>query len=338
MSRWIAATMAGLVLMAQPAGAAPRGPTTSPEGNPVGPVAPAPAAAPAPVVRRAPPPPPPPPQPTTVEGLVVTARPAAPPVDTVSAFVAEVSAPTANGRLARWDRKICPGVIGLKPPYGQVLIDRIAAVSAVVGLETGAPGCKANMVIIATDDSQALAKSIVDRNPSVFARWERGMSRGEKALGEFVETPTPVRWWHVTRTMTADGQSYTQGSSVRVRSVGRLRANTRDDFNHVIILIDVKRVGVIRFEALADYITMIGLAQIEPDADLGGARSIIGLFADRDSGAEPARGLTEWDAAYLLGLYSANRDVVRGSRQERDIARRMLQQLGTPVSSTEPSE
>eukprot|EP01035_Chromulina_nebulosa_P035868 gene35867-48236_t len=63
------------------------------------------------------------------------------------------------------------------------------------------------------------------------------------------------------------------------------RANTRDDFNHVIILIDVKRVGVIRFEALADYITMIGLAQIEPNADLGGARSIIGLFADRDSGA-----------------------------------------------------
>jgi hypothetical protein len=336
MSRWIAAAMTGLVLMAQPAGAAPRGPATSPEGNPVGPGAPAPAAA-APAPAR-PAPPPPPPQPTTVEGLVITARPAAPPIDTVSAFVAEVSAPTANGRLARWDRKICPGVVGLKAPYGQALIDRIAAVSAAVGLETGAPGCRPNMVIIATDDSQTLAKSIVDRNPAAFARWERGMSRGDKALGAFVETPTPVRWWHVTRTKTADGQSYTQGAAVRVRSASRLRATTRDDFDHVIILIDVKRVGVIRFEALADYITMIGLAQIEPDVDLTGVKSVIGLFADRDSGAEPARGLTEWDAAYLLGLYSANRDVVRGSRQERDIARRMLQQLGAPVTGTEPAE
>jgi hypothetical protein len=269
---------------------------------------------------------------------VITARPTAPPVDTVSDFVAQVSAPTANGRLARWDRKICPGVVGLKAPYGQRLIDRIAAVSAAVGLETGAPGCRPNMVIIATDDSQTLARSIVDANPQAFARWERGMSRGDKALKAFAETPSPVRWWHVTRTKTADGETYTQGTSVRVRSMGRLRATTRDDFDHVIILVDVNRIGVIRFDALADYITMVALAQIEPDVEVDGVQSIIGLFAARDHGAEPPQGLTEWDAAYLLGLYGTNRDVVRGSAQERDIARTMLKQLGAATPAPPPQD
>lgn len=333
MSRWVATALAGLVLLAQPAGAAPRGPTTSPEGNPVGPGAPAPAVASprAEAPEEAPPP-------TPVEGLVITARPAAPPIDTVSAFVAEVSGRTANGRLARWDRKICPGVVGLKAPYGQRLLDRIAAVSAAVGLETGAPGCKANMVIIVTDDSQALARSIVDSNPVAFARWERGMSRGDKALKAFVETPTPVRWWHVTRTKTAEGETYTQGTSVGVRSASRLRATTRDDFDHVIIVVDVRRVGVIKFEALADYIAMVGLAQIDPGVDLGGAKSILGLFADRDRGADAADGFTEWDAAYLLGLYNTNRDVVRGSHQEREIARAMLKQLGAPAPEADDAE
>lgn len=335
MSRWVAAGMACLVLTASPASAAPRPATTSPEGNPP---AGAPVPSVAPPLRAAQAEPAAAPPATTVEGLVITARPAAPPADTVSAFVAEVSAPSANGRLARWDRKICPGVVGLKAPYGQALIDRIAAVAGAVGLETGAPGCRPNMVIIATDDSQTLAQSIVDQNPAAFARWERGMSRGDRALKGFVETPTPVRWWHVTRTKTAEGESYTQGSGVRVRSASRLRATTRDDFDHVIILVDVKRVGVIRFEALADYIAMIGLAQIEPDVNIGDARSIIGLFEERDRGTEPATGLTEWDAAYLLGLYGANRDVVRGSRQEREIAKAMLKQLAAPAATTNPND
>lgn len=312
MSRALIMAIAALGLLARPVSAAEPPAETPPQ-----------AAAPAPADS------------TTVEGLVITARPTPPAIDTVSAFVAEVSAPSANGRLARWDRKICPGVVGLKAPYGQALVDRVAAVSAAVGLEPGAPGCRPNMVIIATDDSQALARSVVDSRPAAFARRERGMSRGDRALKAFVETPAPVRWWHVTRTRTAEGESYTQGSGVRVRSASRLRATTRDDFDHVIIMVDVRRIGVIRFEALADYITMIGLAQIEPDIDLGKTRSILGLFAARDRGAEPVDGLTEWDAAYLLGLYGANRDVVRGSRQEREIAQDMLRRLG-PKPASEP--
>ncbi|MDP1735971.1 MAG: hypothetical protein Q8L23_00870 [Caulobacter sp.] len=335
MSRRVAAAMAGLMLLAQPAGAAPRGPSTTPEGNPVDPSMPT---ATAPAARgAAPPAPSSPPKETTVEGLTITARPVAPPIDTVSAFVSDVSAEGPNGRLARWDRKVCPGVIGVKQPYAQRLIDRIALVAVTVGLQVGEPGCKANMVIVATDDSQAMAKMVVDRNPTAFGRWETGVSRGRAALKDFVETPRAVRWWHITRTILADGEAYDRGSLVTVRSLGRIRATSRDTFDHVVIMVDVTRVGVIRFEALADYVTMVGLAQIDPDADPAGVSSILNLFAARDRGGVQPTGLTGWDVAYLQSLYSVNPNVIRGSRQERDIVRAMSDRLGVAPADREPA-
>jgi hypothetical protein len=313
MSRWAALAVAVLMLVAPSAGAAPKGPTT-PVGDPIGG--------------------PQPPRDTTVDSLVITAPPAQAPIDSIGAFVGAVSEQTANGRLARWDRKVCPGVIGLKPPHGQILIDRIAVIAVSVGLEPGDPGCKANMIIVATDDGQALARSVVDGNPRGFARYESGATRGKAALKDFVETPRAVRWWHVTRTIGADGQRYGRDEdgpgSITVRSLGRLSATTRDDFDRVIIMVDVTRIGVIRFEALADYIAMVGLAQIDPDADAAGVTTILNLFADRDRGRDPAVGLTEWDLAYLQSLYSTKREVIRGSRQERDISRGMEGRLAPP--------
>lgn len=319
MSRLIVglSALALLLVLGQPAAAAPGGSGVTPEGNPAAKAAAAPAASPAP--------------PTQLEGLVITARPIAPPVDTVSAFVADVSAQSANRRLARWDRKICPGVIGLKDPYGQQMIDRIALIATTVGLQIGDPGCKPNLIIVATDDSQTMIKMLVDKNPTAFGRWEDGITRGRAAaLTDLVEAPRPVALaWHVTHVTMADGRTYTRGSQVLVRSMGRVRGTTRDNFDHVFVMIDVSRVGVIRFSALSDYIAMVGLAQIvDPDTDPTDVPSVLNLFAARDKGAAPPIGLTSWDVAYLQALYNVNPNVIKGSRQEGQIVRDMAARLG----------
>lgn len=326
------------LLLAAPAGAAPKGPSTSPEGNPVGPGAPLPV----PPTRKPAAVPPAPPPPTPVEGVVIQARPAAPAVDTVTAFVDNISAPTPNGRLARWDRKICPGVIGLQEAYAQKLIDRIATIAVTIGLQVGDPGCKANMVIVATDDSQAMAKMVVDRNKRVLEGGVDGSSRGRKALKDFVETPRAVRWWHVTQTLGVDGFGYQRDTedgpgSLQVRSLGRIRATTKDNFVGVIIMVDVSRVGVINFSALTDYVAMVGLAQIDPDTDPAGVPTVLNLFAARDKGAKAPLGLTSWDVAYLQALYNTNPAVIRGSRQERQIVKGMADRLGV-APSDEASE
>lgn len=266
---------------------------------------------------------------TTVEGLVVTA-PAKTDKEQITSFVTSVTATSADKRLARWDRKICPGVIGLKPAYAQLLLDRIAAVAQSVGLEVGKPGCKADILIVASADSDALVRQAVKDNPDTFAKYEDGVSRGRKALDAFIESDAPVRWWHVTSRKTSDGQTYVQGANVRVRSVGRVKSNTRTDFDHVVIVLDVRRIGTVRFGALADYIAMVSLAQINPDADTKGVSSILNLFTDKAAGATPPDSLTDWDMAYLRGLYSARRDARRGDRQEADVVRSMGTTLAPP--------
>lgn len=264
---------------------------------------------------------------TDVEAVVVTAR-QQPARDAITGFVASVSAESGNGRLARWDRKVCPGTIGLKPVYAQMMIDRIAATAVQVGLEVGEPGCKANMIIVGTDNSPALVANIVKENPDAFGKFDGGVSRGRRHLEAFVVSEEPVRWWHVTTRVSADGEKYSAGESIRIRDAGRLHATTRDDFSHVVIVMDARRMGALKIAALADYIAMVGLAQIEPEAKTDGVPTILNLFADKKAGLTPAEGLTDWDIAYLKGLYAARRDAPRGAAQERDVVRTMSDSLG----------
>lgn len=264
---------------------------------------------------------------TTVESLTVTAK-KVPETEAIEAFVTSVSEQTANRKLGRWDRKVCPGVMGMRNDYARILIDRIAETAVKIGLDVGEPGCKANMIILATADSDKLTKQMVKDYPDAFAKYDSGVRRSRKDLDAFVATGAPIRWWHVIGRTTADGQKYDQGESVRVRDVGRLHSTTRDDFATVIIIMDTTRIGKLRFSSLADYIAMVGLAQVDPDADVGGVSSVLNLFDDRAAGVEPAVAMTEWDMAYLKGLYTARRDARRGEAQEDDIARSMVKDLG----------
>lgn len=274
---------------------------------------------------------------TTVEGLVVTARPV-PEKEAIAAFVSAVSAPTANKRLARWDRKICPGVVGVREQYAQVLNDRIAEAAIRVGLEVGEPGCKANMLIVGTGESDKLVRNMIAGNSDAFAKYDSGVTRGRRALDAFINSKAPVRWWHVTARKTVDGQRYQAGDSVQVRDVGRLRATTREDFDHVIIILDVKRIGKMPLGALADYIAMVGLAQISPEAETSGVSSILNLFDDRDAGLTPPERMTEWDIAYLGGLYDARRDTPKGAAQEQDMVRSMAKDLAAPAKPKDEAD
>lgn len=257
---------------------------------------------------------------TTVSEVVVVASP----IEALRSFVGEISAPASEGQLARWDRKICPGVLGLSARHAAYLNDRLAVAAYRVGLDVGEPGCRPNIFIGFTRDAGALAADIVKDNPGLVDKYgQEGGTRGRRALRDFVETPRPVRWWHVTRTVTSDGFVVRPGEQVTVRSAGRVSRTTRQDFDRMIVLVDTSKVGVVRFGALADYVAMVALAQVDPTADTEGYSTILNLFADRDAGREPPEALTDWDVAYLQGLYQARRDALNDRRQQSDIVRRM---------------
>jgi hypothetical protein len=256
----------------------------------------------------------------------------------VREFVGEVSEAGQLDQLGRWDRSICPGVVGMRQHYAQVLIDRIAQIAFRVGLEVGEPGCSPNVLIYVTEHSDVLARELVTQHGALVSRRHtHGNTRGRDALQDFANTPRTVRWWHVTRTHSGDGFAVDQGESVRVREASRLRRGTREDFDRVLIIVDARRIHGYRFGAVADYVAMAALAQTDPDSNTSGFETILNLFDDQAE-SRPLT-ISDWDLAYLDGLYHMTRDANDDGRQRADIARRMRRQVDAPppAAAAEPA-
>lgn len=234
--------------------------------------------------------------------------------EVVRAFVADVSVSNSRrGQLARFDRRVCPGVIGMRPDYAQVLNDRIARIALVLGLQIGEPGCRPNILIVAAADAEQIAGHI-DAAPNTFERYAETVERRNEALAS-IRRPRPVRWWHQTEQLVTE------------TSRSRLRSPARTDIRRALILLDMEQIGTVNFGALSDYVAMAALARLNPDADVSGQSTILTLFESAESRRDDV-GLTQWDADYLQALYGAERHYAVRRQQEADIVWRMMRRPG----------
>jgi hypothetical protein len=271
---------------------------------------------------------------TTSDDVVVTADRLQ---EVVREFVGEVAvAPGGERQMARWDRKICPLVAGLPARQMQYMADRISQRANEVGLIPEGAGCKANILIFVTPDASRFAEGIVTEYRELVAYYSTSgiNTLGRGPLEDFTTTTAPVRWWHVNQTVSADGQQLGDdtgsGGMRTLRSgqpPGRLRRSTRQDFLRVLIVVDARQAAGLQFQALSDYVAMVSLAQLDPAGETTNIPSILNLFAEQQAGRTPPAAMTEWDEAYLNGLYNARRTAPREVWQQRDIARRMVDSL-----------
>ena len=260
----------------------------------------------------------------------------------VQSFIQEAAAPPPGRRLARWNRKVCVGVTNMDARYAQLMLDRIATISADVGIDMGTPGCKPDVMVVMSADAGALARALVEDDPRGFRPSTSATDLGPRALELFQSTEAPVRWWHVSLPVTVDtgqvaielvgehviGREGHEPLIVPVRNASRVRSNVREDLARVIIVIDVAKVGQVGFGALSDYVAMVALAQLSLDADTSKYNTVLNLFAD---GSDRLAGLTQWDKDYLKSLYTARNDLARATQQSEDILRGMTGQRDTRI-------
>ena len=236
--------------------------------------------------------------------------------NTTQTFVREVGAPARTRGLARWRGGLCAGVANLQNDTAQYIVDRVSDVARDVGLSAGAPGCTPNVLVIATQNAKAFTPMFVASRPRLFVVGGSGMDRGRSQLASFENSDQPVRWWHVSAPIDPDsGQiavripgacdgdcggplSYAPKLNV---TASRLMNRTEDDLKRVFIIVDVDKIANVSVEQLGDYIAMVALAQINPDADTGGYSTILNVFENPSD----TPGLTLWDRTYLKGLYEA---------------------------------
>jgi hypothetical protein len=233
----------------------------------------------------------------------------------VDEFVGEVVAPSLGRGLARWNKRLCVGVSNVNRSAGQYIADRISRLAADVGLDVGEPGCVPDVVVLFTTDGPATAAQMVDTDPTLFrpAANQGGSTRGRAALDDFVRSDRAVRWWHVSLPVDARNHQpaiwmpqMERAPSVNVAGPSRIHDGVVDDLVRVLIVVDSRRLAGATWQQLGDYLAVISLAQIDPDANTRAFDTILNLF----SNPKAYSGLTDWDLSYVRALYEYDQERV----------------------------
>lgn len=246
-------------------------------------------------------------------------------------FVGEVAEPNRRRGLARWNGDVCVGVANLRGEAAQYIVDRVSTVAADLNLRAGDPGCTPNLLIVATDDGGELSRMLVQERRRAFRMGGSGMDRGGEALKDFQETDRPIRWWQMSMPVDSEtgaaavripgdcsapcASASDYAPQISVFAASRLRTQIVDNIIRTIIIVDVDDVSHLSIQQLSDYIALVSLAQIDPNADTSGYSTVLNVFED----PQEIAGLTDWDVAYLEGLYGAERNAANGRANRTEI-------------------
>lgn len=247
--------------------------------------------------------------------------------------------------LARWQVRVCPLVSGLPRAYGEFILERVTQIAQQAGAPLAGRYCRPNLYILVTKQPQPLLLDLAKRHLDVVFG-----GADPQAIGAFIAESKPVKTWYNTVRRTAEGlpmqhmsfpgnQSMKQGPNlppyaVRAPGLGddittnpwsqasRLTFNEVWAIYEVFVVVDPTRFKTVSLGQLADYVSMVGLAQIKLDAALGHVPSILTLW---DMGPEAASpGLTAWDRAFLKAVYATEQKSIV---QRSAIARGMVHDL-----------
>jgi hypothetical protein len=276
---------------------------------------------------------------TAVQDVEVTAQRQSA-YDAARSFVDEIAETPPDRGLARWDGRVCVGVVNMRGAAAQAIVDQVSQRMLDIGMDIGEPGCKPNIMIIATVDGGATARALVQARPRNFNPGFSGTRLTIAALERFQANDNPIRAWRLTVPVDADTGAPTvrlPGEEFKYRAVrqpSRLRTMDRNVFARTFVILDVAQTNGFDTGAIGDYIAMVSLAQIDDRAEVAGYDSILNLFTDPTG----SRHMTDWDLAYLRSLYAAELNELHTTQQEGNVAERMTNQPQTPASAPQPQQ
>lgn len=213
----------------------------------------------------------------------------------------------ATKSLARWSKPICPLVAGIPAAQGEFILRGISQAALAAGAPLGPTKCKANFHVVVTSEPDELLVLWRKRAPRLFG----GASR--TAVRHVMGTPRPIRiWYNAQEVCAGGGWTATQdasgifgqmltGGDCTIKDT-RLEFNALRPISSVIVLVDFDDVKAMKLGALTDYISMVGLAQVDLDGNWGDAPTVLRLFSN--SADVAAQRMSAWDRSFLKALYS----------------------------------
>lgn len=216
--------------------------------------------------------------------------------------------------LVRWDQPLCPLAAGLPRDMDEFILARISQVATGAHVPLAGEHCKANLYVIATRYPDLLLKKWRQRNPRMYR-----LCNGIGGVRAFMHSRRPVRVWYNTEwTHESGGPASLNSLQLPYFNpfngcVGggdggtRLEYSTVQGLASVFIIVDLTQTKSLTIGQLADYVSLLGLAQIDLGGDPGKVPTILTLFRDPQ---HPPHALSAWDEALLYSLYNTRQSNV----------------------------
>jgi hypothetical protein len=263
-----------------------------------------------------------------------------------------------TGKIARWEHRLCPVVVGQTPSYTRFLTQRVQYVGQAVGAPVNTDSdCTPNIEIVFTTTPQALLDTVNKDNQSYLGYFS---SVDEK--NALATVTRPIQAWYSTESTDLRGRRrLDMGRSIVANTtvqnfngltgpIGDTGANTaggaltdmapffystgnhlndgiRTGFRHILIVIDSAKLAGQDMVPLADYIAMMALTQLN---DLDVCQDLPSVANRMAQGcSHVANGLTKYDMAYLEGLYhmTAGRNMVAQRSEIGDLMTDRLEEI-----------
>jgi hypothetical protein len=203
--------------------------------------------------------------------------------------------------IVRWNAPICLLVAGLTAEDVKIVSARLSQISSSAGAPLARAPCQPNFIIVATSEPDRVLNAWYARDNRLFGDATPAL------ILQFLEgsQSRPVRVWYNINTGRKSGMrnGHFIPSNTRAES-STFVGNAVLDFFSIFAIIDTNRTEHTTLDQLAAYVAMAGLTNVDLDADLGSAPSILRLFAP--SAENQPSGLSSWDAAFLKALYQSN--------------------------------
>jgi hypothetical protein len=258
---------------------------------------------------------------TPSESVTVTANKSR---EVFGKFVKGFAAPTVlTGKIPRWERRICPLVVGQNPNFTTFITQRVKYIALAAGAHVNTEAsCTPNIEIVFTAAPQDLITNVRQHQP-VFLGYAESSAQEDR-----LETVTrPIQAWYTTETgdmrrldtgrgpgtlnfnepirssFDPTGSNDSNHITLPVTHVTASRINDGvvSGFNHILIVIDTTKLVGQKIVPLADYISMLALTQLNSLDACQQQPSIVNILAaDCDHAGD---GLTQFDLGYLQGLY-----------------------------------
>jgi hypothetical protein len=248
------------------------------------------------------------------------------------------SARTVDGQLARFYAPVCPRVTGFDTPYERIVAERIKAIARAVGARAGGEGCVTNFQVVIVDDGREFVDLLWREHPEAFA----GLTRRE--VRRLASEEGTARAWTVTILTNSGGATASNpspsagggtvkgqgGASItfdgsanvmRTYDASNINPSVQQSMGTSWVVIETGATFGKSLTQIADYAAMRGLAMVRPAELAGSTDTILALFEPASESAPPE--LTEFDRAYLKGLYRA---------QGRRWARQQVRQMADVIS------